>query len=601
MASGIGLPGLREKNGYRLKVFLNQFVSDEEMIFLDKSGGKGEWRRIAKLELYDLKRQKTVAYTPSTASRSYRRIHDAIMQEINGEYLLDKDQIKIYSQVIGNNSKGRIESSDIPFTRLAKTEVFGGKFSMEAKDLGGGGVSTENASEVLSMYCLAYYITYSKPITKETFCAGNDLDQNVMKVVKKKCHIPGNIFKFSDQKNRIALVAFAIKPKGLKVGNYTWLDCCIAQSKAIMTSRHTSIDSSFHVFNDKFFGTGTKPMDPYKAYAKSGNTAGEDKWNPADMWVMNTAGITAITKFNRSQNSPSVITLNEFLVKQWDESQIYPISLKKLNPASPHFVKMNSNEYVERISINDQRNPVVVEFNDNRSNRDVKINFALETIKLNPGMTAERAQKNLYGNIGTVVADPPPKKIRIKFKVSTRGMELEYNQTGGDKYSEAKMGALGYIEYNKIISDTSTQGIRELNKLKSKYDDTDIVLNKSFDPFTSHALKLGKTNSARAKLYLDDLWTTINNDPYNSDYLVKNSTYLKDKIIAGEIGVSIHKIRNKKIKQQVIQNLYNACASVGIIGGVVAGNDKEMLAAVGSGLSKTQRISFLGGIHGKVY
>ena len=54
MASGIGLPGLREKNGYRLKVFLNQFVSDEEMIFLDKSGGKGEWRRIAKLELYDL-------------------------------------------------------------------------------------------------------------------------------------------------------------------------------------------------------------------------------------------------------------------------------------------------------------------------------------------------------------------------------------------------------------------------------------------------------------------------------------------------------------------------------------------------------------------
>ena len=51
----------------------------------------------------------------------------------------------------------------------------------------------------------------------------------------------------------------------------------------------------------------------------------------------------------------------------------------------------------------------------------------------------------------------------------------------------------------------------------------------------------------------------------------------------------------------VIQNLYNACASVGIIGGVVAGNDKEMLAAVGSGLSKTQRISFLGGIHGKVY
>ena len=71
--------------------------------------------------------------------------------------------------------------------------------------------------------------------------------------------------------------------------------------------------------------------------------------------------------------------------------------------------------------------------------------------------------------------------------------------------------------------------------------------------------------------------------------------------ISGEIGISIHKIQNQRIKRTVIQNLYNACASVGILGGISAGNDEELLDAVGSGLSNMQNIDFLGGIHGKVF
>ena len=72
---------------------------------------------------------------------------------------------------------------------------------------------------------------------------------------------------------------------------------------------------------------------------------------------------------------------------------------------------------------------------------------------------------------------------------------------------------------------------------------------------------------------------------------------MKDKIIAGELGLSIHKITNKDVKRTVIQNLYNACASVGIGMGV----DKNLLATVGAGLAQAQNIKFLGGIHGKVY
>ena len=73
---------------------------------------------------------------------------------------------------------------------------------------------------------------------------------------------------------------------------------------------------------------------------------------------------------------------------------------------------------------------------------------------------------------------------------------------------------------------------------------------------------------------------------------------MKDKVISGELGVSIHKINNKKVKETVIQNLYNACASVGI----GMGGGKSLLAQVGAGIGRRQQnIKFLGGIHGKIY
>ena len=73
---------------------------------------------------------------------------------------------------------------------------------------------------------------------------------------------------------------------------------------------------------------------------------------------------------------------------------------------------------------------------------------------------------------------------------------------------------------------------------------------------------------------------------------------MKDKVISGEIGVSIHKITNNNVKKTVIQHLYNACASVGIGMGV----DSGLLSLVGAGIGRrSQNIQFLGGIHGKVY
>ena len=59
----------------------------------------------------------------------------------------------------------------------------------------------------------------------------------------------------------------------------------------------------------------------------------------------------------------------------------------------------------------------------------------------------------------------------------------------------------------------------------------------------------------------------------DANYLSNNDA-LKDKIIAGEIGVSIGKISNARIKRRVVQNLYDVAASI----------------AYGQGLTKTEQI-----------
>ena len=609
MATGISISELRKANGKKLRIFLNQFVSDEEMVFLKNSADtvgqikspaalyftKDAIKKIDDLSPKKIGKKISTRYTPSTASRSVQTIHDAVMaQDKVGKFILDSKDFKLTCKRAGLlRGEERVET---PLSSLAKTELYGGTFGKAGAV---GGVDTEVMSEVLSMYCLSYRIVKGKLLEPGSdFNVGADLNKAVWASVAKRCWIPRSTFSFSNPKDRQDLVTFANKKAG--GSNYTWLKSCIAQSKIMM--QKLTIKGNANIFSDKFFAKGTSKIDPYTAYLASGNTADPNKWNPADIWIFNSQGLSSMRKFNSPSNlrTASVVTLNEFLVKQWDDNNIYPISLKKLNPSSPNFSLVNSNEYVERISIDDQKNPLVIEFDDNRSNRDVKINFVLETVKLNKGMTAEKAQRNIMGNIGTVDKSLN-KEIRIKFKVSTRGIDLEYTQSGPGKkkYSEAKGGALGYQEYNKIISGTSKQGIYELNKIKKNYKDTDLLLNMNTSNFTSHGVNIGNPNLNIAADYLDDIWKTINdNNKYNKEAYNKNPVHMKDKVISGELGVSIHKISNTKVKETVIQNLYNACASVGIGMGV----DGSLLSQVGAGIGRRgQNIQFLGGIHGKIY
>jgi hypothetical protein len=568
MATGINLSGLRKRNGEKVLKLIKIFKEKKSLIFLPGT---------------EVVVEEIIAETGSKIKTIFKPESKNLDVDLK-LYIMNDSTKKLFFK----SGKQIFSAAD-----LANSKGLGGAFSLEASTTGGG-VNTETYSEILSMYCVAYEIKNGKSLTKEKFSENGDLVGSVWSSLTSTIKIPTSLWSIKKESNRKDLVTFGLSKLG--IAKYTWLDCCVAQSKKILAN--VSAPNGSIVASDKLFGNGSLSYDPYTIYKDAGFAAKNDKWNPADMWIMTKQGAMKMARFNQKfgGQKASLPSLNAFLLNRYEDKSITPVSLKKVNPTSVHYVVMNSNDYVERIRINDQRNPPIIEFT--RGNRDVKINFILETVKLRKGLKAERIQSGLFSSIGEVVPGSI-KEVKIKFKTSTRGLELEYQQTGGKKYAEAKQGALGKQEYNKIISKTSMDGIRSLNILKEKYDDSSLKLNTSTSSFTSHDLKIDKDNLNIAKLYLDDIWKSINNDFADLSYL-GGSDSIKDKIIAGEIGVSINDINNQNIKRRVIQNLYNACASVGIMSGL-SPEERMIQNQTGLGSGNAIKADFIGSIHVKVY
>jgi hypothetical protein len=568
MATGINLSGLRKRDGEKIQKLIKIFKEKKPLIFLPGT---------------EVVAEEIIAET-KTKIKTIFKPNDKNLDVNLKLHIMNDSTKKLFFKSNGQT----FDVSD-----LANSKSLGGAFTLEISTTGGG-VNTETYSEILSMYCVAYEIKYNKSLTKTQFSENGDLVDSVWKSLVSNIKVPSSSWSIKKESDRKDLVSFGSSALG--IAKYTWLDCGVAQSKKILAN--VSVPNGSIVASDKLFGKGNLSYDPYTIYKDAGFTAKNDKWNPADMWIMTQKGAMKMARFNKKfgGSKASLPALNAFLLNRYEDKSIIPVSLKKVNPTSVHYVVMNSNDYVERIRINDQKNPPIIEFT--KGNRDVKINFILETVKLKKGLKAERIQSGLFSSIGEVVPGSI-KEVKIKFKTSTRGLELDYQQTGGKKYAEAKQGALGKEEYNKIISQTSKEGIGSLNTLKEKYDDSSLKLDKGTSNFTSHGLKIDNDNLNIAKLYLDDIWQLINNDFADLSYL-SGSDKIKDKIIAGEIGVSINSINNQSIKRRVIQNLYNACASVGIMSGL-SPEERMIQKQTGLGSGNKIKADFIGGVHVKVY
>ncbi len=586
---GLGLPRLRNKDGEKLDRLLDEIFA----------------RRPITFEIDDGQEHTIDAITIRVNNRPQR-------------YTLRTRNARadIRAQIMATTPQGVdiLQSKDLIFhagrrtfaaTKIANTAALGGQYVIGQRRTGGGGVGTEVWSEILAMYCTAYRIRNGRSITRAQFSQGGDLIAGVRSGLSRSIHVPSTLMSFNSLVDRQNLVTFGLSPLGVGPRGSIWLDCAIAQAEEIM-SNISNIPRNSMVFNDKFFGNGRGRYDPYRVYLINGNTAETDKWNPADMWIMTPTGLRNMRRFNQTFGShgtsgppASVFALNDFLIREYNDNNIFPISLKKLNPTSPNFSLVNSNEYVDRIDFGNQRNPAVIEFT--RGNMDMKINFTLETLRLRAGMTAQNAQQALFNGrnpAGTVVPGSQ-KEIRIKFKTSTKGLELEYQQTGGTKYSDAKGGAIGANEYNRIISGTINEGIHHLNTLKDNFTGTNLVLDDSLNNFTSHGVNVRNVNLNLAHQYLDLIYRDLNGGMAHDGTYLRSDTAVHNKIIAGEIGIAIDKITNDRAKRRVIQHLYNACASVGI--GLGLTQRERQLAQGNSHQVGRIRADFVGGIHAKVY
>ena len=492
-----------------------------------------------------------------------------------------------------NSEMPTVSGGKVKITELWKDNVKEVKASASAAKIGGR--DTEVYSEILVQFALAYQLQYGKRATHEEVGNGDDFKADVFNSIKKRIVTPGK-FAISNLAVRKNLRLFS---RQISDGNDTWLDSASAAAQVLVNK--LKIPSDAKIFNDKIFGTGGAG-DPYAIYLKASTGLQPDKWNPADIWVMTPAGIRDLVHFNRvagSRAKASVALLNNFLIKQFDSKDIIPISLKKTkaDPSQVHYTVLNSNKYIERISLGGSNNPTI---ELTGGNRDMKINFTLETIELNKGMTARRAQSNLFGNIGQVKAGSQ-KHIRIKYNVNKKQLELEYTQTKMPSLALAKMGSLGSKSFASIISDTSNQGIQELNKIKDKHPDLGLDTG---DYFVSQKVKFTDSQYDLVSAYMDDIWKEVTGDnmpDMRRDKSVgKDINLLKDKMMSSELSLAIAGIKNDKVKRRVIQNLYNACASVGFGSGLNK-EERELMAQSGVGQSNKFKAQFTGGLHVKVY
>lgn len=477
-----------------------------------------------------------------------------------------------------------------------------------------GGRDTEVYSEVLAQYCLAYVILNGSPATVQNSLDIDGLTVKFKEDVLRSCKrlmITPSTFNLNSSSFVDKLAQFASQPLGSSGVDLqrTWMDATGVGMEKVQKKFRFSADVK--IYNDKIFGGATFSANPYSVYMKakkSQSLPGEDKWNPADIWVMTPEGVKNQVHMNRSIKTTGKIGIevaNNFLLKEFKENRIVPISLKKPR-LNPHVVIINTDEHFDRIVLGQGPNPTIeYNFTDSKGNSDVKINFTVQTVKVS-GQVGKNSLRNMIaqrmrgGSIsGQVISE---KHIRIKYHVNNKKIELEYAQSGVklDDPVRAKMGSLGYNNFTSIINNTTKQGVSELNKIQEKY--SDIGVKKS--PWFNATLKESVTTEQydRVAEYVGEIWQYITKDNapnFKNFDSTKNPSGIASKAMAGEFGMSIAGIKNDTVRSRVITLLYEACASIAFGSGLNK-DELELLKASGAaGVSRKSK--FNSSVHAKVY
>ena len=486
-------------------------------------------------------------------------------------------------------------------------------------------IQTETASEVLAQLCLAFAVKNNRAMTMEdiildplptqvkrsgkwALTAHGGLDMRTIRSLKSivKSHISFNSTSF--QRDFADFIAKPLNPNAKMSSTNDWWVNAQGKNMKFLKDKY-GITAQHQIINDKIYGKGSTGVNnPYSQYLRTGQTASTDKWNPADMWVISRKGFQDMRTMNAkfSNRRPTLEVVNQFIAAKFKSRDILPISLKKPHTYPPHIDEINTGEYVQQLSLS-KRNLPTIEFT--QDNKDMKINFTVETIALPQGKQSlkEAARARRAETIQGTVVPGSEKHIRIKYHVDNKKLELEYTQTGlGKSYAAAKMGNIGAANFQRVINQTSREGVRKLNTIQRKYaDELDLETNPWFN--STHIIGGSKARHSERELepytvplgnYVEEIWNTIGRAPANfrSNF---TGAGLWSKARAGEVGVAVGGINNAAAKKRVIQNLYELAAAISSTTGMT----KHELGAdwLGAGFSNTMKTTFRSSAYAKVY
>ena len=111
------------------------------------------------------------------------------------------------------------------------------------------------------------------------------------------------------------LIEFGTHP--IKKG-FMWVDG--TGSAMLKVKNQFKLNRTYKLYNDKLYGNTVGATNPYTAFLKAGTGAKPDKWNPADIWVMNRKGLSALIKMNRKVMRRTKVSLsyaNQFLMDEF--------------------------------------------------------------------------------------------------------------------------------------------------------------------------------------------------------------------------------------------------------------------------------------------
>lgn len=542
MALSIG--ELKKRSG-RIDTFVKMWSSGTPFVFED-----GNSRQIISIIL-----DRTVELDVRELSKVAKRKNEQLEQ---AKLALERAKT---GEVLANDNK------KYAFGKLAKTKEFGGTggtSKTEEVTKVSGGVITEVLSE--TGFCFYYALLVNDKL--------DSFNKESFKVVGSKREYLDLINDLGLSKQLSDSVKDTQLDKYIKIMyqflGTGWDEILRAQVKKFK-STYTKAGSSYYMSRSPSIPDTYSPYTTYRAVAKVmqkkfnfDSAIGEDKWNPADLWIYNDAAIRRLTQLNtladklrRQDPDEYKISLldmvNEEIYKLYEEGLCFPVSLKK-SSLSPHIDKINVKGELEKITTLDK-----VELSD--GNIDVKFHFTLKVFQ---------GSKLVYTN----------NKLRVKMKAGASGgfrLEIE----GG---KDARFGSIGTGIYQFIIKETDDSGLKVLEKIRNDVKKSNENL-RDIIPSTSDKIWFGGTKYLaldkdvnNKKLitelvpYLQTMYQKVNGkgSTFNLNSIKSGSETEKiyNKTSAAELAIAVGSIVNKYSRDIVVENLVDAASSSRVSAGI---------------------------------